>query len=228
MRKKAPNRKEWYSKSEQFWSKQEHTYNSMLQGYLAVSDPDIKESCQLIERLQKRGVMGNKRAADCGSGIGRVTVNCLSKYFDHTDLIDPIQGFLETAANDINEKKPGYSFETIRSGLQDWTPTEKYDCIWCQWSIMYLTDADVVSFLRRAKECLSENGLIIVKDNLCSSDLNAPDKDTIMDEDDNSYSRPFMKYRDLFRKSKLTCIESVKQEEYQSDLQPLYAFVLKK
>ena len=213
----------WYDVSKDFWAKQEASDSGMLAGYTRVSGADIYSSRDLIEKYQKKNKMGKKRAADCGAGVGRVTYLCLSDYFEETDLIDPIESFLDVAV----KKLVGYKTRKIALGIQDWTPDTKYDCIWCQWSIMYLTDDDAIAFLKRAKAALNPNGLIFVKDNISSSDLNAPKNTCMVDLEDHGLSRSYSHYLELYAAAGLTLVESEKQDNYPKSLLPLYTFVLK-
>jgi protein N-terminal methyltransferase len=213
----------WYDVSKSFWENQEASDSGMLAGYIRVSGADIYNSRELIEKYQKKHKLGKKRAADCGAGVGRVTYFCLSEYFEETDLIDPVEKFLDVAV----EKLEGYKTRKINLGIQDWHPDTKYDCIWCQWSIMYLTDTDTVAFLQRAKAALNKNGLIFIKDNISSRDLSAPKNSCIVDFQDHGVSRSYSHYLELFKTAGLTLVESEKQDNYPENLLPLYTFVLK-
>eukprot|EP00438_Fugacium_kawagutii_P021470 Skav234979 [mRNA] locus=scaffold122:148698:149978:+ [translate_table: standard] len=44
-----------------------------------------------------------------------------------------------------------------------WYP--RYDLIWVQWVLLYLTDADLRATLKRLQEALRPNGLLIIKEN---------------------------------------------------------------
>lgn len=66
-------------------------------------------------------------------------------------------------------------------GLQEFNFEEKYDCVWIQWVLSHLTDDDAVKFLLKAKEALTENGFIILKENDC--------KGFIVDKEDYSVTR---------------------------------------
>ena len=39
----------------------------------------------------------------------------------------------------------------------------RYDCIWIQWCLLYLTDADVLTMFDRARRGLKPDGMIVVK-----------------------------------------------------------------
>ncbi len=52
-------------------------------------------------------------------------------------------------------------------GLQDFIPEEDlFDLMWIQWVIGYLTDVDLVKFLRRCRAGLKSGGFIVIKDNM--------------------------------------------------------------
>ena len=213
----------WYTKSKNFWEKQKATDQGMLGKFPKISGVDIYDSREIIEKYQKKGILGKKKAADCGSGVGRVTNFCLSEYFETCDLIDPVAAFLDEAVKKLGD----YKVRTFPVGIQDWIPDDKYDCIWCQWSVMYLTDEDAVSFFKRCKEALTNKGLIFVKDNISSNDINAEKNTCMIDLEDNGLSRSYNHYLELFNKSGLTLVEAQKQANYPKYLLPLYTFVLK-
>ncbi len=64
------------------------------------------------------------------------------------------------------------------SGLQDFEPTENsYDIIWIQWVIGYLTDDDLISFLKRCSTALRIGGVIVIKDNTCEGEAFTVDRE---------------------------------------------------
>jgi len=69
-------------------------------------------------------------------------------------------------------------------GLQDFEPKEdSYDIIWIQWVIGYLTDDDLVDFLKRCSVGLRKGGVLALKDNTCEQEA------FIIDRDDASSTR---------------------------------------
>lgn len=213
---------DWYDVSKQYWEKQEKSDFGMLAGFVKVSAADIYESRDLIEKYQNKFKLGNTRAADCGSGIGRVAHLCLMDYFQSIDLIDPIPAFLDTAEKKLKD----FPIRKFPVGIQDWEPDTQYDIFWCQWSIMYLTDVDCISFLRRCKQHLSPNGIIVIKDNISDQDLNAGKETCQFDLADHGISRAYKHYIQLFKDAGLNVLETVKQSNYPKNLLPLYFFVL--
>lgn len=65
-----------------------------------------------------------------------------------------------------------------------------FDIIWCQWCLGHLSQADLVEFFKRCKSALRdpENGLIVVKENLCSN-TDAGEPMIVFDESDSSLTR---------------------------------------
>jgi protein N-terminal methyltransferase len=42
-----------------------------------------------------------------------------------------------------------------------------FDVVWCQWCLSYMTDPDLVAFLKRSQRTLRKGGAIVVKENVC-------------------------------------------------------------
>ena len=53
--------------------------------------------------------------------------------------------------------------------MQDYYPDGKFDLFWFQWCIGHLSDKDFILLLKRMKENLNENGMIVIKDNFTTS-----------------------------------------------------------
>lgn len=79
-------------------------------------------------------------------------------------------------------------------GLQEFQYEHKYDAIWIQWVLCYLTDNDIAEFLQKTKEeglSSSEDGktgLIFIKENVHVGNT------FLLDKSDNSV----MRSNDLF------------------------------
>ncbi|KLO14698.1 DUF858-domain-containing protein [Schizopora paradoxa] len=71
-----------------------------------------------------------------------------------------------------------------------------YDVIWCQWCMGHLSDEDLVRFLKQSKEALRStaddtgdfDGIIVIKENLCSEETPGEAR-TVFDDEDNSLTR---------------------------------------
>ena len=94
----------------------------------------------------------------------------------------------------LQSKAPALSSDTALIDLH--LHTSRYDCIWIQWCLLYLTDTDVQSMFDRASAGLKPDGLIIVKENVCKEGF-------IVDNDDSSLTRSNAYMLDLFEKSNM-------------------------
>lgn len=221
---------DWYNVSTAYWSKQEKTADGMLGGFQSLTGFDTLGSREIIEKYQNPGrkskltKLGNEIIADCGAGIGRVSHFVLVDYFKSIDLIDPVSDFLEVAKQTLAEDK--VQVRTFVEGIQTWTPSCDYDAYWIQWAIMYLTDVDAINFLKRCKQHLKKNGYIFVKDNLACANLKEVKEKATFYVEDRGICRVFAHYLALFKAAGLNLIEAAKQENWPSDLLPLYTFVL--
>jgi len=214
----------WYKISEEYWKNHEPSVSGMLDGFPEMSASDLKTSNEIIRNYQKKGDLGDFNAVDCGCGIGRVSKNVLSKYFKEIDLVDPINEFLLVAKQSLDGVCPA---TTYNIGLQSWTPEKTYDLFWIQWALLYLTDKDALALLSRIKSHMSNKGLIIIKDNVAHRNKRASKSQAQFRVTDNSVNRVYKHYIDLFKEAGLTLIDSFEQKQWDSNLLPLYTFVLK-
>ena len=214
----------WYDKSKGYWEKQDRSVNGMLGGFPEVSGTDLLHSRDLVESLIAKQHLGTQRAADVGGGIGRVSYYVLSDFFKEIVIVDPVADFLPIAAGKLGT---AVAHQEIVASAQDWAPEGKFDAIWIQWVLMYLTDEDFVSFLRRCREALAPNGLIIVKDNIGSKDKGAQRSKASFYEEDNGICRVYSHYVDLFAQAELTIVESGLQPDWSKELLALHYWVLK-
>lgn len=83
----------------------------------------------------------------------------LSKFFEQIDLLEPNAEFLERAKHNLSESQLGHVFSC---SMQEFHPEagRRYDLIWIQWCIIYLTDEDLIRFLKLCQSCLNEQGLV--------------------------------------------------------------------
>lgn len=77
-----------------------------------------------------------------------MTQHVLSKFFSTVDLVDQSPKFVATGQK-LLAGKP-YIGQWYTSGIQDFVFEHTYDCIWVQWVACYLTDADLIDFLKRS------------------------------------------------------------------------------
>lgn len=107
-------------------------------------------------------------------------------------------------------------------GLQEFHPKSmRYDVIWCQWVLGHLTNDDFVKFFERCSQALSKNGIIVVKENITSTDA------VDIDEVDSSVTRPLQMYKALLAQSGLRIVKMVRQHNFPVAIFPVYMFAMK-
>ena len=101
--------------------------------------------------------------------------------------------FLQGTLQDCDPAHPMRSATLLgRIGYAPPSPDDEtgFDVVWCQWCLPYMTDADLIAFLRRSQAALRKEGpgVIVVKENVCNDgDGGAPI--LIFDKDDSSVTR---------------------------------------
>ena len=143
--------KQWYEGSVKYWDNQATTINGVLGGFGHVHDADLVTSQQLLKIFATR-ISGFDRAIDMGAGIGRVTHSLLMPNFKTVDVLEPSKVQLDKTRELYGTKISNY----YNLGMQDFNFEHKYDCIWFQWVLMYLTDTDLVSVLKKSRDSLVE------------------------------------------------------------------------
>lgn len=93
-----------YEKSKDYWSNVPASVNGMLGGFSCVTVMDINDSKLFLKKLfQMENGPSRGRVLDCGAGIGRITENLLRKHFEHVDLLEQDEKFLEKAKLKFHE-----------------------------------------------------------------------------------------------------------------------------
>ena len=176
----------------------------------------------MIAKFDKE-ISGYGSAIDCGAGWGRITKDVLISKFKNVDLLEPAPVQIEKARAYVPEVR---NFFLI--GLQAFIFEQKYDCIWVQWCLCYLTDEDCLSFLDRAREALVEcpdnpqkSGLLFVKENVTSENF-------LVDKDDNSIMRTTMQFTTMFEETGFTILSQFYQKGFPQELHKVSCYVLKK
>ncbi len=106
-------------------------------------------------------------ALDCGAGVGRMAAGLLAPRFASVDLAEPDAALLREARR-RHEGSP-WARHFMQVPLQSLElETKRYAVVWVQWVLLYLTDADLRSFLRHASTALVRDGggAILVKENV--------------------------------------------------------------
>lgn len=211
---------QFYKKAAKYWANVPATIDGVLGGYGHVSDIDIEGSKLFLTHILSLANPPNtKLALDCGAGIGRVSRNLLMSYFQKVDLVEQDEKFINTAKQLLSEDntKLGTLYNV---GLHNFKPERQYDVIWCQWVLGHLNDYDLIDFLERCSKALTKNGLIIIKENICSTE------EIELDEDDYSVTRSVGLMMNIFDEANLHLIATNIQTGFPDDLYPVHMFAL--
>lgn len=195
----------------------------MLGGFGFISHTDIDGSQHFLKTLfiKLKTPPEKNYALDCGSGIGRITKHLLVKNFKRVDLVEQNSKFLDTAKDFLSSCSSKIGQYYLK-GLQDFCPEEKkYDVIWCQWVLGHLNDNDLTEFLKKCIIGLNKNGVLIVKENITSSNK------IEIDTQDSSITRSYDDLKKIFIKADLVCLKEQKQIHMPQGLYPIYMFALR-
>lgn len=141
-----------YKKSLEYWADIPPTVDGVLGGFGFISDVDIDGSSRFLKSLFASKLSPScDVAVDCGAGIGRITKDLLTKYFLQVDVVEPDEKFISSIKDFVGEQNSSKVCNLYQVGLQEFVPVRKYDVIWNQWVLGYLTDADLVSYLNRCR-----------------------------------------------------------------------------
>jgi galactose mutarotase-like enzyme len=222
----------WYERAATYYN--EHcppTIDGVLGGFASITDLDLAGSLEFVRELEvdrpafseltsPTAVLPGSpllRACECGAGLGRVTKGLLSKLqsIRNFDLVESSSALLAAAPDYLGDDIAG-KCRYFCIGLQDWQPAPRtYSVIWIQWVLSYLTDTDIVAFLRRCGAALAEDGIMVLKENACA------DTDFEVDLDDASVTRSSRYWKVLFRRAGLRIVHEKMQDGLPSDIYPV-------
>ena len=224
---------DWYTKSSVFWTKQAASVEGMLGGMGHLHNRDIIGSRKFLAKaMNASGLLlpDDSVAIDVGSGIGRVAQELLLPLFREVDMLEQNMEYLERSKVFINDEDGhGEVVHRIACGMQDFSPNVlgdatclrgRYHVIWIQWCIIYLTDDDLISFLKVCAECLAPDGIICLKDNLARAGF-------LVDKEDSSISRSDRYLKALFRKAELELVMEQKQSDFPKTIFPVKMYALR-
>lgn len=165
-----------------------------------------------------------KLGVDCGAGVGRVTEGFLSEVCEVVDAVEPVAKFTDVLRSS-ELKKRGVIGDIYTVGLENWVPEKKYDLIWTQWCVGHLTDAELLDYIVRCREALTESGIMVVRENISTD----PSGDDMYDDLDSSVTRTDEKFRSLFKEGGMTVIASEIQTGYPKsfNLLPVRSYALR-
>lgn len=106
-------------------------------------------------------------------------------------------------------------------GLQEFEFEHKYDVVWVQWVLCYLTDDDLIKFLKKCRANLVDQGksMVFVKENV-------HDTSFYVDKDDNSVVRCDRMFEELFEQGGFTVVKHIYQPGFPKDLYRISLFAL--
>ncbi|KAL4968341.1 AdoMet dependent proline di-methyltransferase-domain-containing protein [Aspergillus stella-maris] len=151
-----------------------------------------------------------KMGVDCGAGVGRVTEGLLRDICEHIDAVEPVKKFADVIISrqkkEEESRRPSSIGDIYITGIENWIPTsgKKYDLIWTQFCANYITDEQLVLYLERCRDALSETGFIVLKENVSTD----PAGRDMFDEEDSSVTRTDGKFRVLMGRAGLVVLAS--------------------
>eukprot|EP00536_Pseudo-nitzschia_multiseries_P000927 jgi/Psemu1/179725/e_gw1.11.231.1 len=215
----------WYTRAKGWYEDNcPSTIDGVLGGIGHISNKDLAGSREFLKKLKLPSMSDGKSslACECGAGIGRVTKGLLLDFADRCDLVESSSRLLFSAPDHIGDRLSN-KCRFFCTELQDWQPgVNKYSIIWIQWALCYLTDFDIVQFLRRCSESLVDGGWIILKENTCENEA------FVVDVDDASITRSLEYWLDLIAKSGLTVKRLTWQDDFPDNIFPVPMIALQK
>jgi protein N-terminal methyltransferase len=213
----ANNDDVWYNRATQYYeSNCPNTLDGVLGGFASISNVDLFGSERFLKNVQKKRPKldwSTGAGCECGAGIGRVTKGLLLPLgVRRCDLVESSARLLSAAPDFIGD--PGASkCRFICDSLQNWEPPkDSYTIIWIQWVLVYLTDTDIVKFLKRCIEALQPNGVICLKENTCDDEL------FVLDRVDASLTRSLPFLLKLAEAAGLVVVHQETQEDFPEEL----------
>lgn len=212
------NNTKFYSNGIEYWNKMEPNSNSMLGGYVLISELEARSSGDFIRNHLETKKLKPFRACDCGAGIGRVSELFLLLHFKYVDLVEPVKKFLIEAEKNFKINGNLDRVEFINLSLQDFIPkVDHYDLIWCQWVLGHLTDIDLIKFLKRCKN--SKCSYIGIKENVSL----VVDFDSV----DSSFTRTDYNWKCIFENAGLVIFKEEIQKQFPAELFQVKMYLLK-
>ncbi|GAB0498296.1 hypothetical protein MMPV_009637 [Pyropia vietnamensis] len=204
----APAPSAWYARSRDYWERQPPTVNGMLGGLGHLSPADVADSHRFLDSLGDR-IDSSGVALDVGAGIGRVSAAVLAPRFAAVDIVEPIAAYAEVARRTVPNGKLRTVYVCGMENLRI-SPAVRYAVVWVQWCAIYLTDADLVAFLRRAAAALLPRGVVVVKDNIAGGE----ESPFALDTSDNSVMRSDGYMRELYERAGLDIVAAATQRSF--------------
>ena len=233
----------WYGRAQSFWASEPPTIDGVLGNSTALTHaPDIRGTRSFLAQIRKGPnaiTLGKGRALDVGAGMGRVAELILASRFATIDIIEPSPRMADAAEATL--RRLGRLGSVWRTSAERVVlpqgPT--YDLVLMQWIAMYLTDNDLVAFLKSAKQALRNGtvavrdpktkaivgtrpttGIILVKENVAAG------AEFVAGTQDLSINRCDAHYKALFRLAGLRVIAEAAQTEWPRGYVPVRMYAL--
>ncbi|KAJ5160518.1 Alpha N-terminal protein methyltransferase 1 [Penicillium canariense] len=177
---------------------------------------------RLLPALQPNGKFN--LGVDCGAGVGRVTEGFLRHVCAVVDAVEPVSKFTQVL-QEGQLKKDGVVGDIYTVGLENWFPEKKYDLIWTQWCVGHLTDSQLIQYVSRCRNSLTESGIMVIKENLSTD----PGDQDMYDDVDSSVTRTDAKFKQIFDAAGMDVIKSEIQTGFpkQFKLLPVKSYALR-
>jgi len=215
--------------SEQYWQQQPLTYDSMA-GVSEINQLDIIHTIKTLNSIPNISKM--ESVLELGAGIGRITFQALYKFFTIIDIVERNPNFIAEVKLTELKQNPKKIRKFICSSLEQFdidlntnsasnniNTNIKYDLIFIQWVLEYLTDDDLLSLLSKLKTVLNKEGEIVIKENV--------NNNTIFINDEGSTIRTINKYNNIFVNSGYKVVYSEKVDYNREDLYDIYCWRIK-
>jgi len=125
---------------------------------------DENSTRNMLIKLKYYGLLSTHSAIELAAGTGRNTKKILSHIFDFVDVEEPSPTFLEKLY-ELKKKVKNVGTIYEQAGA-DFEFDKKYDFIFGQWFNVYLTDVELLKFLIKARDHLTQNGKFLFKEHI--------------------------------------------------------------
>jgi protein N-terminal methyltransferase len=211
---------DWYERAAAYYEDHcDATVDGVLGGFAHITELDLDFSRNFVTAVQteRPGLEWDDGAAcECGAGIGRVSKGLLLELgVPRCDLVESSEKLLAEAPDFIGDPNSSLC-RFICQGLQEWAPVPNtYSIIWIQWVLCYLTDEDIVAFLKRCGTALTAHGVIVMKENTCEGET------FVLDKDDASVTRSLPYWLQLIEDAGLRVVRQEMQTNFPDELFPV-------
>ncbi|KAJ5212615.1 Alpha N-terminal protein methyltransferase 1 [Penicillium cinerascens] len=226
----APDSKINHAASINYWSSLPSTESNMLgmlgtyPWYTRIELQGSKNFLSKVRRLVPAITGKFSRGVDCGAGVGRVTEGFLRHVCEVVDAVEPVEKFTKVL-EEGKLKEEGVIGDVYTVGLENWFPAKKYDLIWTQWCVGHCTDSQLIDYIARCRDALTENGVMVIKENLSTD----PQGQDMFDDEDSSVTRTDAKFKHIFDAAGMDVIKSEIQTGFPKNfkLLPVKSYALR-